>query len=116
MRLLLDTHVPLWALLEPEKLALELRNALEDNLAPANEGFGRLSQGGVDIPPGAAEQGVHFAALSGSGNGRPGSQVCGGAAFGAAEAAAGGAAVAWLDPGAFLCAGPGCCGGRSASR
>jgi PIN domain nuclease of toxin-antitoxin system len=31
MRLLLDTHVLLWALLEPEKLSLELRNALEDS-------------------------------------------------------------------------------------
>ncbi|MFM8278665.1 MAG: hypothetical protein ACKN89_17060 [Cyanobium sp.] len=40
----------------------------------------------------------------------------GAATFGAAEAAAGRAADAWLDPGADLCAGPGCCGGRSASR
>ena len=31
MKLLLDTHVLLWALLEPEKLSLELRNALEDS-------------------------------------------------------------------------------------
>lgn len=29
MKLLLDTHVLLWALLEPEKLSPELRNALE---------------------------------------------------------------------------------------
>jgi PIN domain nuclease of toxin-antitoxin system len=31
MKLLLDTHVLLWALLEPEKLSLQLRNALEDS-------------------------------------------------------------------------------------
>ena len=31
MKLLLDTHVLLWALLEPQKLSLELRNALEDS-------------------------------------------------------------------------------------
>ena len=31
MRLLLDTHVLLWALLEPGKLSPELRNALEDS-------------------------------------------------------------------------------------
>ena len=31
MRLLLDTHVLLWALLEPQKLSLELRNSLEDS-------------------------------------------------------------------------------------
>jgi PIN domain nuclease of toxin-antitoxin system len=31
MKLLLDTHVLLWALLEPEKLSSELRNALEDS-------------------------------------------------------------------------------------
>jgi hypothetical protein len=31
MKLLLDTHVLLWALLEPEKLSLELRNSLEDS-------------------------------------------------------------------------------------
>ena len=28
MKLLLDTHVLLWALLEPQKLSPELRNAL----------------------------------------------------------------------------------------
>ena len=31
MKLLLDTHVLLWALLEPQKLSPELRNALEDS-------------------------------------------------------------------------------------
>ena len=31
MKLLLDTHVLLWALLEPEKLSPELRQALEDS-------------------------------------------------------------------------------------
>ena len=31
MKLLLDTHVLLWALLEPHKLSPELRNALEDS-------------------------------------------------------------------------------------
>ena len=31
MRLLLDTHVLLWALLEPQKLSLALRNSLEDS-------------------------------------------------------------------------------------
>ena len=31
MRLLLDTHILLWALLEPQKLSPELRNALEDS-------------------------------------------------------------------------------------
>ncbi len=31
MRLLLDTHVLLWALLEPQKLSVELRNSLEDS-------------------------------------------------------------------------------------
>jgi PIN domain nuclease of toxin-antitoxin system len=31
MKLLLDTHVLLWALLEPDKLSLQLRNALEDS-------------------------------------------------------------------------------------
>jgi PIN domain nuclease of toxin-antitoxin system len=31
MKLLLDTHVLLWALLEPQKLSSELRNALEDS-------------------------------------------------------------------------------------
>jgi PIN domain nuclease of toxin-antitoxin system len=31
MKLLLDTHVLLWALLEPRKLSLELRNALVDS-------------------------------------------------------------------------------------
>ena len=31
MRLLLDTHILLWALLEPQKLSLELRNSLEDS-------------------------------------------------------------------------------------
>jgi len=31
MKLLLDTHVLLWALLEPGKLSPELRNALEDS-------------------------------------------------------------------------------------
>jgi PIN domain nuclease of toxin-antitoxin system len=31
MKLLLDTHVLLWALLEPRKLSLELPNALEDS-------------------------------------------------------------------------------------
>ncbi|QPN61062.1 type II toxin-antitoxin system VapC family toxin [Synechococcus sp. CBW1002] len=31
MKLLLDTHVLLWALLEPQKLSLELRNSLEDS-------------------------------------------------------------------------------------
>ena len=31
MRLLLDTHILLWALLEPQKLSLTLRNALEDS-------------------------------------------------------------------------------------
>ena len=31
MKLLLDTHVLLWALLEPQKLSLTLRNALEDS-------------------------------------------------------------------------------------
>lgn len=31
MRLLLDTHVLLWALLEPQKLSPALRNALEDS-------------------------------------------------------------------------------------
>jgi PIN domain nuclease of toxin-antitoxin system len=31
MKLLLDTHVLLWALLEPAKLSLEWRNALEDS-------------------------------------------------------------------------------------
>jgi len=31
MKLLLDTHLLLWALLEPQKLSLELRNALEDS-------------------------------------------------------------------------------------
>jgi len=31
MQLLLDTHVLLWALLEPQKLSPSLRNALEDS-------------------------------------------------------------------------------------
>jgi PIN domain nuclease of toxin-antitoxin system len=31
MKLLLDTHVLLWALLEPQKLSPELRDALEDS-------------------------------------------------------------------------------------
>jgi len=31
MKLLLDTHVLLWALLEPQKLSVELRNTLEDS-------------------------------------------------------------------------------------
>jgi PIN domain nuclease of toxin-antitoxin system len=31
MKLLLDTHVLLWALLEPQKLSPELRTALEDS-------------------------------------------------------------------------------------
>ncbi|MFM1900862.1 MAG: hypothetical protein RLZZ216_1438 [Cyanobacteriota bacterium] len=31
MKLLLDTHILLWALLEPQKLSPELRNALEDS-------------------------------------------------------------------------------------
>ena len=31
MKLLLDTHVLLWALLEPEKLSTELRHSLEDS-------------------------------------------------------------------------------------
>ena len=31
MQMLLDTHVLLWALLEPQKLSPELRNALEDS-------------------------------------------------------------------------------------
>jgi len=31
MKLLLDTHVLLWALLEPQKLSPELHNALEDS-------------------------------------------------------------------------------------
>ena len=31
MKLLLDTHVLLWALLEPQKLSGELRNTLEDS-------------------------------------------------------------------------------------
>ena len=31
MKLLLDTHVLLWALLEPQKLSTELHNALEDS-------------------------------------------------------------------------------------
>jgi PIN domain nuclease of toxin-antitoxin system len=31
MKLLLDTHVLLWALLEPQKLSPELRNSLEDS-------------------------------------------------------------------------------------
>lgn len=31
MKLLLDTHVLLWALLEPQKLSDELRNTLEDS-------------------------------------------------------------------------------------
>lgn len=31
MKLLLDTHVLLWALLEPQKLSLELRNSLEES-------------------------------------------------------------------------------------
>jgi PIN domain nuclease of toxin-antitoxin system len=31
MKLLLDTHVLLWALLEPQKLSSELCNALEDS-------------------------------------------------------------------------------------
>ena len=31
MKLLLDTHVLLWALLEPQKFSPELRNALEDS-------------------------------------------------------------------------------------
>ena len=31
MRLLLDTHVLLWALLEPQKLSLELRHTLENS-------------------------------------------------------------------------------------
>ncbi|EAQ68306.1 hypothetical protein SynRS9909_02457 [Synechococcus sp. RS9909] len=31
MKLLLDTHVLLWALLEPQKLSLTLRNALEES-------------------------------------------------------------------------------------
>jgi PIN domain nuclease of toxin-antitoxin system len=31
VKLLLDTHVLLWALLEPQKLSPELRNALEDS-------------------------------------------------------------------------------------
>lgn len=31
MQLLLDTHVLLWALLEPQKLSPTLRNALEDS-------------------------------------------------------------------------------------
>jgi PIN domain nuclease of toxin-antitoxin system len=31
VKLLLDTHVLLWALLDPDKLSLELRNALEDS-------------------------------------------------------------------------------------
>ena len=31
MKLLLDTHVLLWALLEPQKLSPALRNALEDS-------------------------------------------------------------------------------------
>ena len=32
MKLLLDTHVLLWALLEPQKLSRELHNALEDSI------------------------------------------------------------------------------------
>ena len=31
MKLLLDTHVLLWALLEPEKLSSDLRQSLEDS-------------------------------------------------------------------------------------
>jgi PIN domain nuclease of toxin-antitoxin system len=31
VKLLLDTHILLWALLEPQKLSPELRNALEDS-------------------------------------------------------------------------------------
>ena len=31
MKLLLDIHVLLWALLEPQKLSVELRNTLEDS-------------------------------------------------------------------------------------
>jgi len=31
MKLLLDTHVLLWAVLEPQKLSSRLRNALEDS-------------------------------------------------------------------------------------
>jgi len=42
MKLLLDTHVLLWALLEPQKLSPELRNALECNARSWNRGHKTL--------------------------------------------------------------------------